>query len=390
MIRVRFWKENTQSSIRTNPKSWAKEVKQLEQMDFQTSAKKVWSKFKTNQKNSVVCIVLGANPPFRVFEGFIKRVWGNLGVEKIVRMHSEFTLVSFRDEETRDLILETGVIYFDKKPVILRPWTTDMDSARMVKSVPVWVRLNGLGLQYWGENNLSALVSTIGKPIMVDKVTANRTMVKYARVLVDMEISENSPKTIAYINERKQLAEQQVKYEWLPSKCKACDSLGHTHNKEQGPTENSKQQDIGSVPGDKCEEKEVAPTQDLKGKEQENKPEDTNWITPRKKGSKVVVNAGSKVVTRNGYEILLESDEGGLVTNNNMVKVVGNSGDFFCTPVYGSNNLAERKEMFEDLARLGHVNSPWLILGDFNAMFGFQDKNGGKPILAKDIEDAQQ
>ncbi|XP_060965228.1 uncharacterized protein LOC133034204 [Cannabis sativa] len=166
-----------------------------------------------------------ANPPFRVFEGFIKGIWGNLGVERIARMNSGFTLVSFRDAVTRDLLLETGVIHFDKKPVILRPWTADMDAERIVKSVPVCVRLNGLGLQYWGRNNLSALVSTIGKPIMVDKVTLSRTMIKYARVLVDIEISDCPPKTIAYINERKQLPEQTVEYEWLPSKCGACGLL---------------------------------------------------------------------------------------------------------------------------------------------------------------------
>ncbi|XP_062074986.1 uncharacterized protein LOC133778993 [Humulus lupulus] len=198
---------------RSSPKaaSWAEEA---EGSEFQRSAKDVWSKFKWNQvltpstrlnytaplkmgdqfvaqlymeeveteasfwKNAIVCIVLGANPPFRAFEGFVKRIWGNLGVDMIVRMHSGFTLVNFRDEATRDLILETGVIHFDQKPVVLRPWTPDMDSVRMVKSVPVWIRLNGLGLQYWGKNNLSAMVSTIGRPVMVDKVTQSRSMVK--------------------------------------------------------------------------------------------------------------------------------------------------------------------------------------------------------------------
>uniref|UniRef100_A0A803PI87 DUF4283 domain-containing protein n=1 Tax=Cannabis sativa TaxID=3483 RepID=A0A803PI87_CANSA len=179
----------------------------MEQMDFQSSAKETWSKFNASQvrtpstrleytepicvgdqkvakldideieietaywKNAIFCIVHGANRPFKVFEGFVKRVWGNLGIEKIVRMHFGFTLVSFRDEATRDLVLETGVIHFDKKPVVLRPWSTDMESTQMIKSVPVWIRLNGLGLQYWGRNSLSALVSTIGKPIMMDKVT---------------------------------------------------------------------------------------------------------------------------------------------------------------------------------------------------------------------------
>ncbi|KAF4389931.1 hypothetical protein G4B88_003414 [Cannabis sativa] len=33
------------------------------------------------------------------------------------------------------------------------------EPSRMIKSVPVWIRLNGLGLQYWGKTNLSALAS---------------------------------------------------------------------------------------------------------------------------------------------------------------------------------------------------------------------------------------
>uniref|UniRef100_A0A803NJD2 RNase H type-1 domain-containing protein n=1 Tax=Cannabis sativa TaxID=3483 RepID=A0A803NJD2_CANSA len=79
----------------------------------------------------------------------------------------------------------------------------------MVQSVQVWIRLNGLGLQ-WGKNNLSALVSTIGKPIMVEKFTLNRSMVKFARVLVDIANSDNPSKIISFINERKQLVEQTI------------------------------------------------------------------------------------------------------------------------------------------------------------------------------------
>ncbi|XP_062119004.1 uncharacterized protein LOC133832711 [Humulus lupulus] len=241
--------------------NWAEE---MEKTDYQILAKDVWRKFKANQvktpatsldfiepmkvgdqiiakldideieveasfwRTSIVCVVLGANTPFRVFEGFVKRIWGNLGIDRIVRMNSGFTLVSFRDVATRDLVLETGVIHFDKKPVVLRPWTPDMDTVQMVKSVPVWVRLNGLGLQYWGRKSLSALVSTLGKPIMIDQVTRDRSMVKFARILVDMEISKTPPKTISFVNERDQLVDQLVEYEWLPSKCKTCGCLGHT------------------------------------------------------------------------------------------------------------------------------------------------------------------
>ncbi|XP_062080940.1 uncharacterized protein LOC133785741 [Humulus lupulus] len=180
--------------------------------------------------SAVVCMVLGANPPFTVFEGFIKRMWGKLGIERIARLNAGHTLVKFRDEATRDLVLENGVLHFDRKPVIVRPWTTELDHMRLVKSVPVWVRLPGLGLQYWGTKCLSALVSTLGKPILVDKVTKDRSMMQFARVLVEIDIADEVPKSIQLLNERGQLMEQFVEFEWLPTQCKVCKVYGHTES----------------------------------------------------------------------------------------------------------------------------------------------------------------
>ncbi|XP_062118499.1 uncharacterized protein LOC133832131 [Humulus lupulus] len=388
--------------------SWAEEV---EKTDYQNSAKDVWSKFKANQvktpstsldfiepmkvgdqiiakldmdeieveasfwRSLIVCVVLGANPPFRVFEGFVKRDWGNLGIDRIVRMNSGFALVSFRDIATRDLVLETCVIHFDKKPVVLRPWTSDMDTMQMVKSVPVWVSLDGLGLQYWGRNSLSALVSTIGKPIMIDQVTRDRSMVKFARVLVDMEISETPPKTISFVNERDQLVDQLVEYEWLPSKCKACDCLGHTvvnYSKDKGYIWVKKSNPDTKKPEMVAEKNMAEPSVDNKqattsqdalsesaavigisATSQDafhscetaaitvNKSANSNvgtaakqvtvsktgvakdigmggeWITPRRRGTKTNTVLPSKAITRNGYAALQEPRDGNLATTSN-------------------------------------------------------------------------
>ncbi|XP_062114119.1 uncharacterized protein LOC133825149 [Humulus lupulus] len=461
--------------------SWAEEAKGSE---FQRSAKDVWSNFKSNQvltpstrlnyteplkmgdqivarldmeeveteasfwKNAIVCIVLGANPPFRVFEGFVKRIWGNLGVDKIVRMHSGFTLVNFKDEATRDLILETGVIHFDKKPVVLRPWTPDMDSVRMVRSVPVWIRLNGLGLQYWGKNSLSAMVSTIGRPVMVDKVTQSRSMVKYARILVDMEISDHPPKSISFINERDQLVEQLVEYEWLPSKCAACSNLGHIMancNKNNGLSWKKKssvengakldkikvnseeviQQPSGVVSLVSREDKSSSYEEEGRtSRSLEQKQVGTgssvdagNWITPKRRGSRQgmadshksdialarlypemvmlcyrilgpIVSGRILVLWQAKFvkvDILLEDPQ--LV--HCRIRVSGQQTMFFATVVYGSNSMGERKKLWDKLASIGQLKFPWIIFGDFNAMFSYQDRNGGRQILAKDIADAQ-
>ncbi|XP_062094166.1 uncharacterized protein LOC133800227 [Humulus lupulus] len=178
--------------------------------------------------STVVCQVLGANPPFAIFEGFIKRIWGKLGIERIARLNNGLTLVNFRDELTRDLVLEAGVLHFDRKPAIVKPWSADLDTLKAVKSVPVWVRLPGLGLQYWGTKCLSALMSTIGVPILIDKVTKDKSMMQFARVLVEIEFSEDLPKSVQFLNEKGQLMEQLLEFEWLPTQCRGCKVYGHT------------------------------------------------------------------------------------------------------------------------------------------------------------------
>ncbi|XP_062103951.1 uncharacterized protein LOC133815081 [Humulus lupulus] len=190
-----------------------------------------------NWNSAVICMVLGANPPFVVFEGFVKRIWRRLGIERVVQMNMGLTIVKFNDEVTRDFMLETGIVKFDKKPVIVRPWSQDSDTVRLVRLVPLWIRLPNLGLQYWGQKCLSALVITIGKPIMVDKFTKERSMVRFARVLVEMEISDDPPFVIYFVNEKGQVQEQYVEYEWLPIKCSNCKGYGHNmaECKNQGP-----------------------------------------------------------------------------------------------------------------------------------------------------------
>ncbi|XP_062114154.1 uncharacterized protein LOC133825192 [Humulus lupulus] len=241
--------------------SWADKV---DEGDFQTSAHRQWQQFTAsklsfsdqklefteplfrdgqkyarvdveevkvqpaNWSSVVICMVLGANPPMAVFEGFIKRVWGHLGIAQIARMTMGLTMVKFNDDATRDHVLENGILQFDRKPVIIRPWTADLSAVCLIRSVPLWIRLHDLGLQYWGSKCLSALVSMIGKPIMVDKFTRERSRVQFVRVLVEIEITDNPPRNIQFLNDHGQIMEQGVEYEWLPIKCKVCSGFGHS------------------------------------------------------------------------------------------------------------------------------------------------------------------
>ncbi|XP_062118466.1 uncharacterized protein LOC133832098 [Humulus lupulus] len=270
-------------------------------------------------KSALICMVIGANPPLAVFEGFIRRIWGNLSIDRVARMNSGFTTAKFRDEATRDMVLESGVIHFDKKPVILRLWSSDVESIRSVKSVPVWIRLLGLGLQYWGVNCLSALVITIGTPIMVDKVTKARTMIKFARILVDMEIAEHLPMHIHYLNERGQIMEQPIEYEWLATKCSSCKKLGHSAaickhaptaikkitetSNQASPTDNKASDTAADAQNNSSQNKQES-LEVPRHVDALPVPSGSKWVTPRKSGMKKLVDNPQLDLHRNSFSIL--------------------------------------------------------------------------------------
>ncbi|XP_062103589.1 uncharacterized protein LOC133814674 [Humulus lupulus] len=411
-------------------------------------------------------------------------------------MNAGHTLVKFRDETTRDLVLEAGVVHFDRKPVLLRPWSTDLDTLRVVNSVPVWMRLPNLGLQYWGLKSLSALVSTIGKPMMMDKVTKEKSMVKFARVLVDVEITDRLPHSISFINERGQLMEQAIEFEWLPTQCSCCKGLGHTASSCKNSQEvvwRPKQQVSASGKGDirgatvlsesKIESKPVVGNQKDVGKEDKGDElnlkggskesmitttKDTNeascsttekektWTTPKKVGGLRKKSSTEQTLRANTFSVLQEKTD--MVSNKELHKHhISNGGVFLETKlhsnkieemmhdvfvgwnwysskaiegrillvwnpdlvhvavvqeldqlvtcevqikgvsqttvlsfVYGRNSMEERKNLWVQLQVPQYNSRPWLVAGDFNAVFEYDDRIGGRQISAMEVEDSRQ
>ncbi|XP_062104456.1 uncharacterized protein LOC133815660 [Humulus lupulus] len=53
-------------------------------------------------------------------------------------------------------------------------------------------------------------------------------MMQFARVLVETELSEDLPKSVQFLNEKGQLIEQFLEFEWLPTQCRGCKVYGHT------------------------------------------------------------------------------------------------------------------------------------------------------------------
>ena len=62
-------------------------------------------------------------------------------------------------------------------------------------------------------------------PLKTDRYTKDRTMLEYARLLIDVSLDSPFPDFIEFFNDHDVLIRQQVVYEWKPVKCSYCQCL---------------------------------------------------------------------------------------------------------------------------------------------------------------------
>ena len=152
--------------------------------------------------SAMVCYVLGANPPLGVFEGFVKRMWKEQ-VDKVGLINHGIFIVRFHDVERRDQVISGGFMFFDKKPIIMKPWVASVDFKKEnVEEAPIWIQLKGLDLKNWGEKALFKILRQIGNPVMVDQITLKKEHLNFSRVMVEVHLKQDFPELIYFINER--------------------------------------------------------------------------------------------------------------------------------------------------------------------------------------------
>ncbi|KAL2894592.1 hypothetical protein RDABS01_010501 [Bienertia sinuspersici] len=178
-------------------------------------------------QSSIVTYVIGANPPAVVMEGFLRRIWSNLRVDKVIGIQKGLFLVRFTTMENRDKILSRERPFFDSKPMVIKPWTTDMDLTReVIKTIPIWVKVM-VNFKYLGIKALEEILKPVGKLIRVDENTARRDKLQYARVTIEVEVNQAFPDSVRFYNEKGGLENATLNYEWLPTICSNCKKMGH-------------------------------------------------------------------------------------------------------------------------------------------------------------------
>lgn len=100
----------------------------------------------------MVCYVLGANPSQNAMTGFVHRIWGKFGIDKVSLVGRGVFLVRFKTMENFQKVMQESTQFLNSKPVMVKPWTTDQNFAKdPIKLLPTWIKLTGLDVKFWGE-----------------------------------------------------------------------------------------------------------------------------------------------------------------------------------------------------------------------------------------------
>ncbi|CAL1359051.1 unnamed protein product [Linum trigynum] len=118
------------------------------------------------------------------------RLWNNGQSSKIIGVQevggAGVYIFTFPDRETRDTVVESSPCCIAKCSFAMRKWEPSMQLL-LHHTVPVWVRLVGVPVEYMTPRGLSYVASSLGKPLYVDRATASGThQLAFAKVCVEM------------------------------------------------------------------------------------------------------------------------------------------------------------------------------------------------------------
>ncbi|GKB49652.1 RNA-directed DNA polymerase, eukaryota, reverse transcriptase zinc-binding domain protein [Tanacetum coccineum] len=117
----------------------------------------------------------------------------------------------------------------------------------VINNGPWMVKLRNVPMEAWSVKGISAIASSIGKPVIMDEVTTKMCVtgvgrLGFARVLVEIDAEKGINDKVEIMYRSKNITDGtkktvDVEYAWIPCICSQCKVFGHTDSfckKEQG------------------------------------------------------------------------------------------------------------------------------------------------------------
>ncbi|XP_058764829.1 uncharacterized protein At4g02000-like [Vicia villosa] len=128
-----------------------------------------------------------------------------------------------KDRGDKNAALAEGPWFIYDNYLTVKEWSPDIHlESAIIKEVAVWIRISGLPIEYYDSKVLHVIGDLVGRTIKVDKNTLQRERGKYARIYIEVNVSQPlltmfSIKGSMY----------KIEYEGLHMLCLSCGRFGH-------------------------------------------------------------------------------------------------------------------------------------------------------------------
>ncbi|XP_058741549.1 uncharacterized protein LOC131613926 [Vicia villosa] len=255
-------------------------------------------------KNALIMYAIGNELSMNAVKKFMTTTWNFVTLPDLYYNEEGYFLIRFKDRVDRDAVLMRRPYSIFKKPILLHEWNPNFTLQEdVLRVLPIWVMFPQFPLYCWGDQSIGKIASAIGKPLMTDECTTKKLRVSYARVLIEVDVTQELRQHITIGNPRGEKMIQQVEYEWKPPFCKSCNKVGHEcKQKEDGLKKKKEPQRVWERK--KPPEEPKSSDEVSKSVAQLNVVEGP-WITIQIKGRKGKEPAEVRVEIMNGFEGLL-------------------------------------------------------------------------------------
>ncbi|XP_057820685.2 uncharacterized protein LOC131033459 [Cryptomeria japonica] len=169
----------------------------------------------------------GPRPNIDLMRIFVSRRWKMKGQVDVSALPWGFYSFAFSCTEDIMTILYGGPWIMGRSSLPLKKWSPNMDlSEAFYETIPVWVKLSGLPLEYWHEDIFKGIVGVFGELLSIDPMTTAWKRMVYARIYVGVSRSKDLPSSVELVSKLGTLV-QTIEFESLPFVCFLCKKAGH-------------------------------------------------------------------------------------------------------------------------------------------------------------------
>lgn len=113
---------------------------------------------------------------------YVKSVWPNLIVWKIVTHSVRYFILQLQSKEAMEEVVNGGPYFMNRRPIVVKAWTMDFDFySKVLNFYPIWIQLHNLPIECWSGDSLSRIGSVVGIPLFIDDCTTRKKKVKYVQ-----------------------------------------------------------------------------------------------------------------------------------------------------------------------------------------------------------------